>query len=230
MGKLFAIADLHFDGMQDKPMGVFGSNWENHIEKIISNWQEVVSDEDIVLVPGDISWAMYLKEALADLRTIHELPGKKVLLRGNHDFWWERIKYLNSLYDNMMFLQNNSFCFEKFCICGSRGWICPGSKNFEEKDMKIFTREVARLELSLQSVNSDRDIIVMMHYPPFNESNEENEIIEMLNKYGVKKVVYGHLHDKYSFENTIIGEKWGIGFQLVSADYLNFTPVEVKYD
>jgi hypothetical protein len=228
MSKIYAIADLHFSGKQDKPMGVFGAHWENHQEKIIENWKEVVKSSDIVLIPGDISWAMYLKEAMSDLEIIHKLPGKKILLRGNHDYWWEKIKHLNSLYENMMFLQNNSFCLDSHCIAGTRGWICPGSKNFTDNDFKIYQREIIRLELSLKSIKELKDVIVMMHYPPFNEKNEDSGFIEVLQKYNVKKVVYGHLHDTYSFNNTIIGEKWGIDFQLVSADYLEFSPVEVR--
>jgi predicted phosphohydrolase len=226
--KIFAIGDLHFSGGQDKPMDVFGDHWDNHKERIINNWKKYISDDDLILIPGDISWAMYLDEALADLKLIHNLPGEKILLRGNHDYWWEKITYLNSLYDNMHFLQNNSFCYDKFCICGSRGWLVPGSVNFSLDDEKIYKREAIRLKLSLQEAPRDKDIILMMHYPPFNEQYEENEFTSLINEFNVKAVVYGHLHDEYSFERYFQGNINDVDYRLVSSDYLKFKPLEIK--
>ncbi len=228
MRKIFAIGDLHFSGGQNKPMDVFGSHWDNHKKRIIDNWKKIISEDDLVLIPGDISWAMYLKEALSDLELISSLPGEKILLRGNHDYWWEKITYLNSLYDNMHFLQNNSFCYDKFCICGSRGWLVPGSVNFTQEDEKIYKREVIRLNLSLKEAPKNKEIIVMMHYPPFNEQYQENEFTNLINNYNVKQVVYGHLHDEYSFERYFQGEAEGVFYKLVSSDYLNFKPLEIK--
>ena len=226
--KIFAIGDLHFSGGQNKPMDIFGNHWDNHKERIIDNWKKIISKDDLVLIPGDISWAMYLKEALSDLELISSLPGEKILLRGNHDYWWEKITYLNSLYDNMHFLQNNSFCYDKFSICGSRGWLVPGSVNFTQEDEKIYKREVIRLNLSLKESPKNKEIIVIMHYPPFNEQYQENEFTNLINNYNVKQVVYGHLHDEYSFERYFQGEAEGVFYKLVSSDYLKFKPMEIK--
>lgn len=228
MKRIYAIGDLHFSGGQNKPMDIFGTHWGDHKQRIISNWKQLIKENDLVLIPGDISWAMYLDDAKADLNLIHQLPGEKILLKGNHDYWWKKITHLNSLYANMKFLQNNSFCYENFCVCGSRGWLVPGNVNYSESDEKIYKREAVRLNLSLQNASKDKPIIVMMHYPPFNESYEENEFIKIINKYNVKVVVYGHLHDEYSFRKYFQGVANGVEYKLVSSDYLNFKPVEVK--
>lgn len=226
--KIFAIGDLHFCGGQDKLMDIFGDHWDNHQERIINNWEKKVTDDDLVLIPGDISWAMYLQDALIDLEIIHKLPGEKILLRGNHDYWWEKITYLNSLYDNLKFLQNNAFCYQNFCVCGTRGWVLPGSKDFSLQDDKIFKREVLRLELSLKEAEKDKDIILMFHYPPFLEDYQDNEFTRLIREYNVKTVVYGHLHDKYSFDRYFQGSADGVNYQLVSADYLKFKPTEIE--
>ncbi|MFP4457321.1 MAG: metallophosphoesterase [Clostridia bacterium] len=228
MKRIYAIGDLHFSGGQDKPMDIFGDHWDDHKNKILKNWEELIKEDDLVLIPGDISWAMYLDDAIKDLELIHRLPGEKILLRGNHDYWWEKITYLNSLYNNMKFLQNNSFCYKDFCVCGSRGWLVPGNVNFCESDEKIYKRESVRLNLSLQSAQKDKPIIVMMHYPPFNEAYEDNAFTTIINSYNVKTVVYGHLHDDYSFSRYFKGVAKGVEYKLVSSDYLKFRPEEVE--
>lgn len=223
---LYAIADLHLALSVDKPMDIFGDKWFKHEDNIKQNWIHMIKDEDSVLIPGDISWGINMEEGLRDLEWIHDLPGKKFLVRGNHDYWWSGIKKLNSLYDDMNFIQNNFFEYNGYALCGSRGWICPGSANFKEgKDLKIFNREIIRLRLSLDEAvkKGFENIIVMLHYPPTNEKFEESEFIRLFKEYKVKKVIYGHLHG-YALKNVFEGIYDGIEYILASADYLNFKP------
>lgn len=225
--KLFAIGDLHLSGNQNKPMSKFGDHWDNHQFNIEKNWVNKITEKDIIAVPGDISWAMSLDEVSEDLHWLHTLPGTKIMLRGNHDYWWKKIKYLNSLYDNMIFLQNDSTLINNVHIAGSRGWLCPGSLYYKTADEKIYLRELQRLELSLKSckLKPGQAIIVLMHFPPFNEKREHSGFMDLFKKYNVKRVIYGHLHDQKSFNNAIIGGWQGIEYSLVSADYINFNPL-----
>ena len=165
---LYAISDLHLALSGDKPMDVFGEHWYKHHEKIKENWLEKISDKDTILIAGDISWSMKMEEGLKDLDWIHELPGRKIFVRGNHDYWWQSISKLNNLYEDMNFIQNNYFTYEDYAICGTRGWTCPGGEHFTEHDEKIYSRELIRLKLSLdlavkngykkRSVNLKRDL------------------------------------------------------------------------
>ena len=222
---LFAIGDLHLSFGVNKPMNIFGENWDNHFEKIQQNWIEKVSSEDTILLPGDISWGMKLEEAKKDLDFIDSLPGKKVIISGNHDYWWASAGKLNSMYENIFFLKNNFYEYGEYAICGSRGWICPNDINFTEHDNKMYKREQIRLKLSLDmAVNKGyKKIIVMIHYPPSSQYSKESAFIDILKSYGVIVVVYGHLHGKDSFIGNIEGEVDGIQYHLVSADYINFS-------
>lgn len=234
---IYAIADLHlsfcndidFNNLEDmytsKPMGVFGEKWHNHHVKLWRNWNETVSEEDIVLVPGDISWALKLEETVYDFKFIEKLPGHKILGRGNHDYWWKSVKKISeTVADNVKILQNNFFYLKNdLVLCGTRGWLCPNDEYFKEHDRKIFAREIVRLENSLQKAPRNKNILVMLHYPPVNDKHEKNEFIEVMQEYPVTTCIYGHLHS-YAIKNRLEGEKWGINFALVSADYLNFTP------
>jgi len=228
---LYAIGDLHLSFSSDKPMDVFGEHWSNYEEKIKKSWLEQVSESDTVLIPGDISWAMKLDQARVDLEWIHNLPGRKILLRGNHDYWWSSLSKLQALHENMDFLQNNFYVYESngesYAICGTRGWLCPNPNKFEENDQKIYERELLRLKLSLDAAkDAGHDkIVVMTHYPPTNESREPSGFIEIYESYGVKKVIYGHLHSSYSFESGLKGLHNGVEYILTSCDYLGF---EVK--
>ncbi len=225
--RIFAIADLHLSFSSNKPMEIFGENWKNHYEKIKKSWLDRVSKDDLVLVPGDISWAMNLDEAYLDLKWISDLPGKKVLLRGNHDYWWKSKKRLDDKFSDINFLQNNSYVFNNVAIFGTKG--CAISDNLSEHDEVLINREIIRLELSLNSLKDkkiDRKICIM-HYPPILKGIKEYRFVEIFNKYGVDCVVYGHLHNKNNFEQAIVGRHNGIDYYLVSSDYLDFKVEEI---
>ncbi|MDD3921874.1 MAG: metallophosphoesterase [Eubacteriales bacterium] len=222
--RVFAIADLHLSGAVDKPMDIYGSAWDRHPFRMEKAWRECVQETDVVLIPGDISWAMHMEDALVDLRYLHTLPGVKILLRGNHDYWWNSVSKLRArLPESMRAIQNDSLVLQDTCIGGTRGWVCPGSAGFEACDQKIYDREVKRLELSLSSMPQVKNRIVMLHYPPFNERREPSGFTELLERYEIATVVYGHLHGK-SCKGAFCGERNGVHYQLVSADHLDFTP------
>lgn len=225
---LYAISDLHLALSGDKPMHVFGEHWLNHDEKIKNNWISKISSDDTVLIGGDISWSMKMEEGLKELEWIHMLPGRKILIKGNHDYWWTSITKLNSLYEDMQFIQNNFFTYEDYAICGSRGWICPGGENFSSKDEKIYSREVIRLRLSLEGAVKAgyKKIIAMIHYPPTSEKCLDTEFINLFKEYKVDKVIYGHLHGP-SLNKVFEGNIDGIEYMLTSADYIDFNPIKI---
>lgn len=222
---IFTIGDLHLPLGIDKPMNKFGSQWDNYVDRIASNWSAVVHDDDTVVLPGDFSWATYIEQARRDFEYLEALPGKKILLKGNHDYWWTTMSKLNEFivkneFDSISFLQNNSYTGDGISICGTRGWIYPAWNSFAEADEKYFMREVGRLELSLKSAQTDK-IYVFTHYPPMSRACEGNAFTDMMKKYGVKRCYYGHLHG-YSHANRIPDESDGIEYKLVSSDYLRF--------
>lgn len=223
---IFAIGDLHLSGSVDKPMDKFGENWENHDREIKDNWLRDIKEEDTVLIPGDISWGMTLAEAEIDLEYINNMPGRKVLIRGNHDYWWKSVTKLNTLYENMYFLQNDFIVVEDYAVCGSRGWICPNDTKFTDHDKKIYEREEKRLRLSIESARKQnvKKVIVMMHYPPTNDKLEPSIFTNMFEEYKVEKVIYGHLHGTDSFELGLKGYRNGVEYRLVSSDYIHFKP------
>ena len=223
--KVFALADLHLSGSVNKPMDVFGPAWDNHLTRIQTAWSETVGPEDLVLIPGDISWAMRLEEAQTDLETIAALPGTKLLLRGNHDYWWNSLsKVRAALPEGMYALQNDAFTFGNLVIVGSRGWVCPGSSGFDDAvDSPVYEREVIRLGLSFSHAQEGRPILCMMHYPPFNERRKPSGFTATIEQFGTKHVVYGHLHGK-ACRNAFEGERNGVQYTLCSADHLNFKP------
>ncbi|HOA80125.1 MAG TPA: metallophosphoesterase [Defluviitaleaceae bacterium] len=223
---IYAIGDLHLSGAVDKPMDMFGDNWINHATQIKNNWLNLIESKDTILIPGDISWAMNMEEAMIDLEFIHKLPGKKILVKGNHDYWWKSVSKLNTLYEDMFFIQNNFIETEGFAICGSRGWLCPNDTEYTEHDYKIYNRELQRLELSLKEASKAKTskIIVMMHYPPTNDKLEKSGFIVLFEKYNVEKVIYGHLHGN-SFKAGLNGFFNGVEYKLVSCDYINFKPI-----
>ncbi|MGN0711468.1 MAG: metallophosphoesterase [Anaerovoracaceae bacterium] len=229
--KIFAIADLHlsFDERVEKPMDIFGTNWLNHADKLKEYWEEMISDGDIVLIPGDISWALKYEEALADLEWIHSMKGTKILLKGNHDLWWTSINRLNRLYDDMHFLQNDFYPVGDVAVCGSRGWICPGSDEFKQHDNKIYERELLRLEFSLSAAEKAgfKKKIGMLHYPPTNDRMHKSGFTELFSRYGVSSVVYGHLHGKEGFKNGLKGVMNDVEYHLVSLDYLHCKPFQI---
>ncbi len=223
---IFTIGDLHLPLGIDKPMNKFGSNWDNYVDRIASNWRAVVREGDTVVIPGDFSWATYIEQAERDFAYLHALPGKKIIIKGNHDYWWTTMSKLNEFiarhgFDSISFLQNNSYTAEGISICGTRGWLYPAWPSFAEEDMKYFSREVGRLELSLKAAQTD-NIRVFTHYPPMSREGEGNAFTDMLKKYGVTKCYYGHLHS-YSHANRVPDTVDGIEYRLVSSDYLGFS-------
>lgn len=226
---LFAIADLHFSFSVDKPMDIFGEHWKKHSQKIIENWKEVVSEEDTVLLPGDLSWGMRIDEAAADLDVIYQLPGRKILLGGNHDYWWKSSSKLEARYLGMRFLKNDFDTYGDWAVCGTRGWLCPNDVRFTEQDKKIYEREQVRLRLSLDAAmrKGAEKIILMMHYPPMNDKKEDSAFTEIFKEYPIRKVVYGHLHGETSHATGFEGERYGIEYELVAADYLDFCPKRI---
>jgi len=226
---LYTIGDLHLSFSSNKPMDIFGENWINHANKIKNNWEKKITEGDTVLIPGDISWAMRLDEAMVDLDWINSLPGRKILIRGNHDYWWSSITKLNNMFDKISFLQNNYYIYNDYAICGTRGWTCPNSVNFDDHDEKIYLREIHRLRLSLDAALKDgfRNIIVMTHYPPTNDKLEPSGFTGTYEEYGVNMVVYGHLHNSDSYRMGLQGTIKGTEYRLVSSDYLNFDPLKI---
>ncbi len=204
---IYAIADLHLSFASPKPMNIFGDNWTNHEMKISEDWKKKVKEEDTVLLPGDFSWAMALEDTYKDFEYLESLPGKKIMLKGNHDYWWNSLKKLNEYtkengFNNIQFLYNNSYEVEEKIIAGTRGWVLFSQ---EEEDEKIAKRELLRLEMSIndgiQKYGKDKEIIVCMHYPPTNKNMLENsEFIKLMQKYNVKTCLYGHLHGEAQSE------------------------------
>lgn len=226
---LYAIGDLHFSTSVNKPMDIFGDNWNNHQNKIIDNWKEIIKEDDTVLVLGDTSWAMNMKEAKEDLDIIDNLPGKKVFIKGNHDFWWSSLSKLKSAYKEITFLQNSYYKYRNIGICGTRGWLCPNEVKFDEDDEKIYKREQLRLKMSLEAAIKDgcEELVAITHYPPTNDKLEKSEFTKIFEEYNVKKVVYGHLHGAESFEMGLKGERNNVEYILASSDYIDFKPIKI---
>ena len=230
---IYVIGDLHLSFETDKPMDIFGNNWFNHAEKIKENWIKKVTENDTVIIPGDFSWATYLEETYKDFEFLNSLPGKKVLLKGNHDYWWTTVTHMNKFlkennFENIYFLHNNSYLIEDIIITGTRGWI----NSYQSPDnYKILKRENDRLKLSIKDgINKygEKEMIVFMHYPPFYKEEVDNEIdfIKTMKNFNVSKCYYGHLHAD-SHKEAIEGNVNGIDYKLISSDYINFDLVKV---
>jgi predicted phosphohydrolase len=222
--KVFAIGDLHLPGNNDKPMDVFGTKWDNHFAAIGKAWENSVGEEDVVLIPGDISWAMRLEDAAEDLDSIAKLPGRKIMIRGNHDYWWNSVtKVRSAAGSGISIIQNDSVTIGNLAFAGTRGWICPGSPGFDTDDERIYKREIQRLKLSLDTVPKGQPAIAMLHYPPFNDRRQPSGFTELFERFKVIRVVYAHLHGK-SCKNAFEGNLRGIEYVLCSCDHLNFEP------
>ena len=222
--KVFAIGDLHLAGGSDKPMNVFGAHWDQHFEHISKAWRARVADGDTVLIPGDISWAIRQEQAEEDLRAIGALPGNKILLRGNHDYWWNSLSKLRAILPEKMYaLQNDCIAFSNVAFTGSRGWTCPGSAGFTAEDEKLYQREIIRLSMSLKKAPEGYTKICMLHFPPFNEHRQPSGFTELFEQYNVHTVIYAHLHGK-ACKNAFEGERNGVNYMLCSADHLEFAP------
>ena len=225
---LFVIADLHLSLSADKPMDIFGG-WDNYVSRLEANWQESVSLDDTVVIPGDISWAMGLENALEDFRFIDRLNGRKIILKGNHDYWWTTKSKADKFFsdngiESISILHNNHYFYGDIGICGTRGWINDGS---EPCDAKVIHREAMRLERSIQSALSENlRPVVFLHYPPVFANVTNPEILDVLLKYNIKQCFYGHLHGP-SCALAVNGTRYGIDFRLISSDYLQFRPLNI---
>ena len=228
--KIWAISDPHFSFGTDKPMDVFGGNWENHVENFVSNWNAVVGKDDIVLVAGDISWAMKIDEAKVDLDELHKLKGTKIIIKGNHEYWWKSISSVRSvLPDSIKALQNDSLKIGKFIFCGTRGWTVPEpNKPFADDDMKIYKRECERLRLTLRHMSVRKEegdrVIAMIHFPPFNSKLEDSEFTKLFEEFKVDCVVYGHIHDTPGRAMLKVSKN-KIDYYLTSCDQVGMKPV-----
>ncbi len=229
--KIYAISDLHLSLNGDKPMDIFGAKWDDYLNKIKADWSKRVTDGDIVLISGDISWAMDLEGALKDIEFIAELKGKKILIRGNHDYWWQGITKLRGLLPKDIYaLQNDAVKIDNLIFCGSRGWAVEGSPDFHEHDKKIYLREAERFKLALKDAERLREegdkLICLIHYPPFNVRRESSLFTKLFEEFKVDKVVYGHLHGKdvKTYLNTNIN---GVEYILASCDIVENKLVEV---
>lgn len=229
--KVFAIGDLHLPGGDVKPMDVFGAHWENHFERISADWRMRVAPEDVVLIPGDISWAMQLEQAKADLLAIGELPGRKILLRGNHDYWWSAIGRVRAeLPPGMYALQNDALVLDGQVFCGTRGWICPGDTPLPEDDARIYAREVLRMEMTLNAarrVAPDLPLTVLMHYPPAPEPQGTSDFLRLVEESGAVRLVYGHLHGA-GLRHAMTGRRGGVFIHQVSCDGLGFRLLDLQ--
>jgi len=221
---IYVIGDLHLSFSENKPMDIFGDHWKEHYAKIEIDWKSKVRRDDLVILPGDTSWAMNLISAKEDLMWIDQLPGKKYIFKGNHDYWWTSLNKMNGLYQSITFIHNTFEIFDEVAICGTRGWICPNGDQFEVNDEKIYKREGIRLENSLIAAKNRgfKDIIGVLHYPPTNEQKEPSIFTDLFEKYGVTTVVYGHIHSKPYYDLALQGEYRGVVYHLTSCDYLNF--------
>ena len=231
---LFVLADTHLSLAAEKPMDIFGRRWEGHTDKIKENWNACVQPEDTVVIPGDISWAMTLEDALPDFLFINSLPGKKIISKGNHDYYWNSLKKINDLFaengiDTISLLHNNSFEYEDVAICGSRGWYPDERNNPDNADYeKLINRETIRLEFSLKDAQQrypEKEKIVFLHFPPIWRETETKTITDTMKSYGVKKCFFGHIHGDYGEDSF---SRDGIDYRLISSDALNFIPFKIK--
>ncbi len=224
---LFAIADTHLSFGTNKPMDSF-PGWENYTDRLKENWNKIIDNDDFVVIAGDISWAMNFDELKSDFDFINKLNGKKIILKGNHDYWWNTMSKMNKFieenqFDTITILHNSAFDFDDFSVCGSRGWFFDSE---EEHNEKVLNREVMRVKTSIECAKNDEKI-VFLHYPPVTENQCCDEILNLLKEKGIKKCYYGHLHGgaaKYAFDDNFEG----IDFKLISADRLKFVPLLIK--
>ncbi len=229
--KVYSISDLHLSVNNPKPMDIFGPTWDGYLDKIIAQWKETVEAEDLVLLAGDFSWAMKLEDAVADFKLLEDLPGKKIIIRGNHDYWWKSISAVRSILpENFYAVQNDALKFGDYIICGTRLWNLPDkNKAMTPENEKIYRRELIRLEMTLQNAKklqtNGEKIICMLHYPPYTFREEGNEVTALLEKYDVFKVVYGHIH-AYCKQSLVL-EKNGVTYYMTSCDIVGNRIIEV---
>lgn len=237
---VFVIADLHLSADSAHPMDVFGARWSGYTEKLAKNWRAIVREEDTVIIPGDISWAMQLTEARADFAFLDALPGQKYFGKGNHDFWWETAAkmerfFRDNTFHSLHLLYNNAYVVEDFIICGTRGWFLEESQQLTVGTVdyaKIVNREVQRLKISLDAAlalrhgaHAGKEILAFLHFPPVWNGFECPEIMALLSEYGVRRCYHGHIHGTYTVPHT---RQYGnLSLTMVSADFLNFCPIRI---
>jgi uncharacterized protein len=232
--KVFAIGDLHLEGGSGKTMDRFGENWRNHDVKIFEAWERVVASDDLVLIAGDTSWATRLEDALPDLQRVGRMKGHKLLLKGNHDYWWQSLAKFKRVLDPSIEIVNaSSTIIDRVAVAGTRGWICPNDSSFEEHDTKIYEREVGRLKTALESLRgreTDYDaLIVALHYPPTNDKHEASGFTELIDGYRTDVCVYGHIHGEF-IQAALSGLRGRTMYRLVSADAVDFSPALIELD
>lgn len=225
---LFAIGDLHLAFSVDKPMDVFGSLWKNHVKKIEKYWHKKVKEEDTIVITGDHSWGKNLTQCEKDLDFIANLPGRKILLRGNHDMFWDAKKtnQLNDLYaGRLMFLQNNFYNYKDYALVGTKGYCYEGKDSYEHFE-KLRDREMERLRVSLEMAKEQgyQKYIIFLHYPPTSIGEMESPFTKLAEEYRAEQVIYSHCHGEERYQDSFLGEVNGIEYRLVSSDYLRFKP------
>ena len=242
---LYAISDLHLSINENtgKSMEVFGPRWKDYVKKLERNWRAVINDDDVIVIPGDVSWAMTTDEAIPDFKFIESLPGKKLIGKGNHDFWWSTVTKMNNFFEeneikSVELLHNNAFETNDFIICGTRGWFNDESNQNTVGGtavdyQKIVNREKARLKMSLETGKklrggSGKEILVFMHFPPVYNEFLCRELIDVLKEYEIKRCFFGHIHGNYYMNKTTEFE--GINFIMIASDYLNFAPMPIFFE
>ncbi len=227
---VFVIADLHLSLGTDKPMDIF-RGWDGYEKRLEENWRKLITDNDTVVIPGDISWAMKLSDTFEDFRFINGLPGKKLFLKGNHDYWWDTRRKMEMYlkengFDTIEIVFNSAYAAEGYAICGTRGWFYDAET---DSDKKVLNREVGRLRTSLdEALKTGLEPVVFLHYPPVFGNQRCDDILSVLKEYGIKKCYYGHLHGTNAARKAVTGDFEGIKFRLISSDYLKFMPELVR--
>ncbi len=224
--KLFAIADLHLSLGTDKPMDIF-DGWNNYTQRLKENWDKLVSDDDFVVIAGDISWAMKLEDTVADFSFIHQRPGKKLFIKGNHDYWWGTKKKMDEFlaenaFSDISIIHNNAFVIDDIAVCGTRSWL---HNSMADDDLKILNREVGRLKASiLEAKKLSKKPYVFLHYPPIYDNFVCQQIVDVLKEEDIKDCYYGHIHGSHALRKAFHGEYMGVNMHLISGDYLSFAP------
>lgn len=227
---LFAIGDTHLSFGTDKPMNVF-RGWDNYVERLETNWNNLIGEDDTAVIMGDISWAMNFKEMLEDFRFINSLNGQKIILKGNHDYWWNTMTKMNAFleensFDSIKFLFNNAYLCDGISVCGTRGWFYDAEN--DENTEKIILREAARLRTSIKAGRElGGEPVVFLHYPPVSKTQICQPIVDVLKEENIKHCYYAHLHSASAY-NSFNGEMDGIKYELLSADYLKFCPKPIQ--
>ena len=224
---LFVLGDTHLSLGGAKPMDVF-PGWNGYVEKLEANWRKLVKPEDTVVLAGDISWSMRLADTRKDFAFLNGLPGQKLIMKGNHDYWWSTANKMNAFFraegfDTLRLLHNNSYTVDGYALCGTRGWLFDAD---EPHDEKVMNREIGRLRLSLHAAEPGREKLVFLHYPPVYTGADAPEIVAVLKEYGIRRCFYAHLHGK-AIRFAVQGEVDGIRYKLVSADGLQFCPYKI---